>query len=185
MQMKTWHFALAALVASGFGIAYAQTTAVGPYYSMPAWDQKLPASQRFVVLSNWNSEAVLDRETGLVWQRQPDAAKFPLADAIVGCRQASTGDRLGWRLPMFDELNTLLDPTQTNPPALPAGHPFVGITAEEFWTATKFLGLQTTNYTVLLQYVRGVTGSFGAHDRVTLLRYWCVRGGSSNAPDGT
>jgi hypothetical protein len=51
--------------------ARAQTTAVGPYLATPARDQKLQCDSlatcpRFVVLSNWNSEAVLDRETGLV-----------------------------------------------------------------------------------------------------------------------
>lgn len=51
--------------------ARAQTTAVGPYYATPSWDQKVQCDTqatcpRFIVLSNWNSEAVLDRETGLV-----------------------------------------------------------------------------------------------------------------------
>jgi hypothetical protein len=45
----------------------AQTASPGPYYAWPSWDQKLAASTRFVVLSNWNNEAVLDRETGLTW----------------------------------------------------------------------------------------------------------------------
>ncbi|HEY2920960.1 MAG TPA: hypothetical protein VGK77_18415, partial [Candidatus Binatia bacterium] len=43
--------------------AKAQTTAAGPYYANPSWDQQLPASTRFIVLSNWASAAVLDRET--------------------------------------------------------------------------------------------------------------------------
>ena len=33
---------------------------------MANWDQKLPASQRFVVLAAFNNQAVLDKETGLV-----------------------------------------------------------------------------------------------------------------------
>ena len=33
--------------------ASAATTAAGPYYATPSWDQQLPASIRFVVLSNW------------------------------------------------------------------------------------------------------------------------------------
>ena len=45
--------------------------AVGPYYAIPAWDQSLPASTRFVVLTNWGQQAVLDKETGLVWERSP------------------------------------------------------------------------------------------------------------------
>lgn len=43
----------------------------GPYYAEPSWDQKLPAATRFVVLMDWNNEAVLDRETGLVWEQAP------------------------------------------------------------------------------------------------------------------
>jgi hypothetical protein len=55
-------------------LANAQTTAPGTYYAIPSWDQKLQRDTqatcpRFVVLSNWNNEAVLDRETGLVWER--------------------------------------------------------------------------------------------------------------------
>ena len=52
-------------------LTHAQTTAPGPYYATPSWDQQLPAATRFIVLSNWNSAAVLDRETGLVWERSP------------------------------------------------------------------------------------------------------------------
>jgi len=48
------------------GSAVAQTTANGPYYATPSWDQTMPAATRFIVLSNMASEAVLDRETGLV-----------------------------------------------------------------------------------------------------------------------
>src|SRR5437660_12527200 len=42
----------------------AAADAVGPYYAAPSWDQTLAASTRFIVLSNMNGDAVLDRETG-------------------------------------------------------------------------------------------------------------------------
>ena len=45
--------------------------AAGPYYAEPAWDQKIAAAARFLVLTNWESQAVLDKETGLVWERGP------------------------------------------------------------------------------------------------------------------
>jgi hypothetical protein len=32
-----------------------------------AWSEALPGTERFVVLSSMADEAVLDRETGLVW----------------------------------------------------------------------------------------------------------------------
>src|SRR5271169_1120634 len=53
------------------GRAAAQVSQNGPYYANPSWDQQLPASTRFVVLTNWGSQAVLDRETGLVWELTP------------------------------------------------------------------------------------------------------------------
>ena len=28
--------------------------AAGPYYSEPAWDQKIPTATRFLVLTNWD-----------------------------------------------------------------------------------------------------------------------------------
>src|SRR5690348_14717197 len=42
-------------------------TAVGTYFVPPASNQTLATNARFVILSNFNSDAVLDRETGLVW----------------------------------------------------------------------------------------------------------------------
>ena len=50
------------------GPAHAVTTSNGPYYATPSWDQQLQCDTtatcpRFIVLSNWSSEAVLDRET--------------------------------------------------------------------------------------------------------------------------
>lgn len=58
--------AMLGALALGTGPAKAATTEAGPYYSLPSWDQTLPASTRFIVLSNFASAAVLDRETGLV-----------------------------------------------------------------------------------------------------------------------
>src|SRR4249920_1124741 len=99
---------LAALVALP---THAQTTGVGPYYATPSWDQTLPAATRFIVLSNFNSEAVLDRETGLVWQQNPFRAGNTWAAAMqdldFGCIAKTTGGRSGWRLPRLEELQSL------------------------------------------------------------------------------
>ena len=39
----------------------------------PTWSQKLPAAQRFVIVLD--GAAVLDKETGLVWEKSPDTMK--------------------------------------------------------------------------------------------------------------
>src|SRR5437762_8475026 len=104
-----------ALVASS---AQAQTTANGPYYANPAWDQSLPSNTRFIVLSNMNSEAVLDRETGLVWQRSPSppSTHYGWASGQQQCREFThIGNRLGWRMPTVEELASLVD-TSVPPP---------------------------------------------------------------------
>lgn len=100
-------------------------TAVGPYYARPAWSQTLAANVRFVVLSNFFSDAVLDRETGLVWARRGRVTSF--AHSATTCRDSVIGNRQGWRLPTLAELQTLLDysvPASAQP-RLQAGHPFV------------------------------------------------------------
>src|SRR5689334_977946 len=124
--------------------AAAQTIAPGPYYATPSWDQTLPASTRFIVLSNFNSEAVLDRETGLVWERTPSTDAVNWVFAQNHCESLRTGNRMGWRLPTLEELHTLADPSAGNvslhQPFLPVGHPF-SILAGDFsqpfayWTA--------------------------------------------------
>src|SRR5215472_9762541 len=63
--------ASAVMLSSMAGPASAQTSGAGPYYATPSWDQSIPAATRFVVLTNFASAAVLDRETGLVWEKTP------------------------------------------------------------------------------------------------------------------
>jgi uncharacterized protein DUF1566 len=160
----------------GFAASLAgATTAAGPYYANPSWDQQLPASTRFIVLSNWGSAAVLDRETGLVWERSPTADTFVWVPALQQCRNHQTGSRRSWRLPSYDELTSLLDPTQANP-ALPVGHPFQGIGAfDEFWTAST--DESDDNFAYIVQIGFGGTWTTAAKTNFTL-RIWCVRGGS-------
>ena len=93
--------------------AFAQTTANGPYYATPSWDQALPASTRFIVLANLNSEAVLDRETGIVWTGRARGRSSSVALAANDCVTAFVGGRAGWRLPSIQELMSLVGPITT------------------------------------------------------------------------
>lgn len=149
----------------------------------PAWHQILPAddgaagpdppagcnSTRFQCVLN--NEAVLDKETGLVWERQPNFTASSWQDAVNGCRVAKeVGGRLGWRLPTIEELASLLDLTQTWP-ALPNGHPFV-LTSWEYWSnTTDFISLQFWAVGFELGTISGVDPT------TETLEAWCVRGG--------
>jgi hypothetical protein len=175
------------VIASANGPVNGQSFQNGPYYASPSWDQQIPAAQRFIVLSNWSSAAVLDRETGLVWERSPvSAVRIGWFDAVAGCDGLNVASRLGWRLPSLQELTSLIDPTQSNP-ALPAGSPFQGIASflgSVYWTAAT----AETDANV----AKAVNFSDGSITQIVKLqlvplqgaRYWCVRGGSavSNPP---
>jgi len=164
--------------------ATAQTTAVGPYYAPPSWDQKLQCDTlatcpRFVVLSNWNSEAVLDRETGLVWERSPSATRRSWLIAQVVCNVLFKGNRLGWRLPTVQELASLIDRTQQIP-ALPAGHPFTGVESSDndnYWSAT------TADFNLRAWSVTFADGEPHFDLLKSLSSFvWCVRGGHGSDP---
>jgi len=142
MKKSMLAFALFGAVTFASTPISAQITQNGPYYANPSWDQQIPTAQRFIVLSNWvdanfpsGGAAVLDRETGLVWERSPDPSAFTQwSPAFTVCRGRRTGNRLGWRLPSEEELASLLDATTLN---LPAGSPFqVGFGENFFWTAS-------------------------------------------------
>lgn len=150
-------------------------TAVGPYYATPSWDQTLPSSTRFIVLTNMNSEAVLDRETGLVWEQSPSTTPDNWYNQSSHCINSNTGGRTGWRLPTIQELLSLVDRSQSNP-SLPSGHPFT-VLSVFFWSATTDAG-----NTSLAWFVRlGVGDVFGGVKVGTNVA-WCVRGGSGVDP---
>jgi hypothetical protein len=146
--------------------------AVGPYYAEPAWDRKLPTATRFVVLTNWSSQAVLDKETGLVWERTPDITVSPWAEARFACMARTTGGRKAWRLPSIHELQSLIDPSVTPGLILPPGHPFANVQSASYWSATTDAGFPIFAWGVVF-----INGNVGGFDKGGILRHaWCVRG---------
>jgi len=71
-----------------------------------------------------DDDVVLDKETGLVWERSPATDRKSLGGAIVYSTTRVVSHRKGWRLPAIEELLSLVDPGASNP-TLPPGHPFV------------------------------------------------------------
>ncbi len=152
--------------------ALGATNAVGPYYATPSWDQTLPAATRFIVLTNMNNEAVLDRETGLVWEQSPSTSASDWVSASTQCVKLSKGGRKGWRLPTIQDLESLIDVTQSNP-ALPSGHPFSNVQSSAYWSAST-LAFGSTNAWVVGFSSGGVNG---VDKSSGLFLAWCVRGG--------
>jgi hypothetical protein len=78
--------------------------------TLKSWSRKIDnARERFEVLHQFNDEAVLDRETQLVWERAPKDKPFSsffetnFFGAIRHCYTVTTGGRMGWRLPTAEE----------------------------------------------------------------------------------
>ena len=84
-------------------------------------------------------EVVRDRLTGLAWARRADPGGEPVAWQEALDRFSAWTDEHGtaqlvWRLPTINELASLVD-CDAHSPALPAGHPFIGL-QDGYWSAT-------------------------------------------------
>ena len=140
---------------------------------LESWDDKIPnASQRFKVLTEFAGEAVLDRETGLVWEKSQDAGLVDWAGATLACLNKETGDRKGWRLPSAPELASLVDPPSAEPAfSLPPGHPFTNVQGGVQWSATTVASFTDSAYVV--NFINGFVKTF---PKGATIHYWCVRG---------
>ena len=84
-------------------------------------------------------EVVRDRLTGLAWARRADPGGEPVAwqealDRVSAWNDEHGTAQLVWRLPTINELASLVD-CDAHSPALPAGHPFIGL-QDGYWSAT-------------------------------------------------
>lgn len=137
------------------------------------WDQNLHAAQRFVVLAAFNNEAVLDKNTGLVWERSPNTTvRTSWTGAIHACVNREVGRTLGWRLPSVAELASLLDLSLGIPWVPVPASVFIGIQPAVFWSSTEVAGTPSAAWAVVFadgpfvdRFNKG--GDFGI---------WCVRG---------
>jgi hypothetical protein len=134
----------------------------------------LPAAQRFVILPAFNSEAVLDKETGLVWERSPQTTSARWIVAHRACIEKNVGGQKGWRLPSLQELTSLVDPSVAPPgPTLPPGHPFLTVQSTVYWSATRVDEDPRGSWAVHFGLGGGATFINWAHS----VQSWCVRDG--------
>ena len=144
------------------------------------WFSWLP-NRRFAIYAAGSPDPVnhlvLDRTTGLVWQRSPGSTMVAWRFATKGCGDLALGNVRGWRVPTLQELSSLETPS--NPTDLPTNHPFENVGNTLYWSAT------TADYTLVddppvkaygILFEGGGTNLF-ADDKHNNHLYWCVRGG--------
>ncbi len=143
----------------------------------PTWNQKLPVDVRFKLVLD--GAAVLDYETGLVWEHTPDELEREWSWSLQYCYQKTVGDRNGWRAPTIEELASLSDGSSSS---LPDGHPFdTGSEATRFWTSTTDPADLDRAYMIAIN-MSGIA-TYQKDQQGQELRVWCVRGGQGH--DGT
>jgi hypothetical protein len=141
---------------------------------LQSWDVKIDsAPSRFLVLRSFDNQAVLDKETQIVWARRPDATPLRTwGTAMNFCLGARYGGRGGWRLPSMEELTSLIDASREFPP-LPSGHPFdLSELTGDVWSATTVPGTAEAYTQDMIR-----DGFLGSLPKTGQRATWCVRGG--------
>lgn len=132
------------------------------------WDTNNPPASRFATAF---PGAVLDKNTGLVWEQSPDSStNRTWSEALFWCVNRTVGGTSGWRQPSVVELKSLLD-FSLPAPHVPASV-FSGVQGGHYWSATTNAEFPTdawkVDFTDGLALVDGKSGSNHA---------WCARGG--------
>jgi|SRR5689334_15361800 hypothetical protein len=142
----------------------------------PSWDVRNDKAGRFKVLKAFANAAVLDTETGLVWERTPGNVQTIFVSAASRCLNNEIGARFGWRLPTDYELTTLLVTSPTTfLRGLPEGTPFIGVQPPvAFWTSS--LAPDRTDVYDLVEFGFAANPVAFTPPNNTALS-WCVRGG--------
>jgi len=163
--MKSLYTVLIAMVAF---VVFASVAVADP--GTP-WDKKIAGKGRFQVLNQFGGDAVLDKETGRVWEKQPSTGGNTWLNRLTRCYNLEVGGRKGWRVPTIEELASLVDTSQANP-SLPLGHPFINVQSSDYWSATTLAGSTSDAWVVGLD-----VGNVFASGKANVKFVWCVRGG--------
>jgi hypothetical protein len=112
---------------------------------------------------------VIDRVTGLMWQRNVDPGSRLWADAYAYCDGLSLGGHDDWRLPVLIELVSIVDFTQEDPSIDATAFPATPV--DSFWTAAPVVGSPGDFW-----YILFTTGfNYPGHADFLPLKVRCVR----------
>jgi hypothetical protein len=133
----------------------------------PSWDNQINNPSRFQVLNEFGGAAVVDKETGLVWEQAPSTSPFTWFAAHLHCNRLIIGDRL--------------DPSVPVPgPTLPPRHPFSQVQVDNplfrYWLATTDALDPNSAWVLSFRVASGITNGIPKSASGSQFA-WCVRGG--------
>jgi hypothetical protein len=120
-------------------------------------------------------DVVVDRVTGLSWQRVADPASYNHYQASDYCSALKLSGHRDWRLPSWMELTSIADTSQADPAVDQVAFP--STPAATFWSSQT--DVTNTGLGWYVSFKNG--GAYGGDDVVRLARVRCVRGYSSCA----
>jgi hypothetical protein len=140
------------------------------------WDASLTGTARFTTAF---PGAVLDNNTGLVWEQAPDANLATTRDwptAISYCVNKNVGGTVGWRLPSVVELRSVQNGSPCCGPYVPASiFTGVGVQADHYWSATTVAADPSRAWVILFGGGEGAS-PFTLKLGAATVGTWCVRG---------
>ncbi len=134
---------------SGASISCLNTGQDGEYQTgiLPAVAPTRTSSYTVQRFTDNSDGTVKDNLTGLIWLKNANKfAERTWTEALSDCNAlAADGSTLtdgssagDWRLPNFNELRSLVNPSQSNP-SLTSGHPFTGVQSDGYWSSTTYV----------------------------------------------
>lgn len=155
----------------------------------PDWHLSFRANPRFTDNSDGT---VTDNLTGLIWLKNAnciadnagfdndstaDDGRVTWQHSLDFVRGMNAGfyncgvSQKDWRLPNFNELLSLTDPSQTDP-ALSSGHPFLGVALDSYWSSTT---VEAYTQGAVVVYLND--SSVSGYDKPSDYYVWPVRAG--------
>jgi hypothetical protein len=132
---------------------------------------------------------VTDHLTGLIWLKNAGCfAPAPFAAALTdvnllasGACGLKEGSKAGdWRMPNINELESMVDASQSNP-AIPAASPFINVSNAIYWSSTSYFGGETGSpdaWTIRMSDGRYVNDSANNVKATSNNAVWAVKGNS-------